>query len=376
MILSSILTMIFEVICWATILQAPGSPLVLNLQRSKDMSMTARPDRYCPIARTLDIVGERWTFLILRDLVLDGPRKFQDFEKSLSGISPNTLSARLKTLEDNGIVERRFYSDHPPRAEYVITAKGMGRETYSLTAPTFAAATSGRTTPAIRSFIDRLINEVFEQGTVVLRLDDRQLNHHDANQLFLRIDKKRRAGHADPEIFAGIAEPGVASLVVAHGKAQPKTLALRARRTRCAEEIGRRTETDIRRQMIHGHVPDGACLQQTRTVKPAAVEEHLAEPRIIGSRRDQADAAGEQFRGNAHVIIKSRRLAGGRLILRLRDARSLGLRHDERGVRQMQRLGNSFGNELIEWHAGYDLDNSAKHVGGDPVIPRGARLVR
>ncbi len=117
--------MIFEVICWATILQAPGSPLVLNLQRSKDMSMTARPDRYCPIARTLDIVGERWTFLILRDLVLDGPRKFQDLEKSLSGISPNTLSARLKTLEDNGIVERRFYSDHPPRAEYVITAKGM-----------------------------------------------------------------------------------------------------------------------------------------------------------------------------------------------------------------------------------------------------------
>jgi DNA-binding HxlR family transcriptional regulator len=89
------------------------------------MSMSARPHRYCPIARTLDIVGERWTLLILRDLVLDGPRKFQDFEKSLSGISPNTLSARLKTLEEGGIVERRFYSDHPPRAEYVITAKGM-----------------------------------------------------------------------------------------------------------------------------------------------------------------------------------------------------------------------------------------------------------
>ena len=86
--------------------------------------MTARPDKYCPIARTLEVIGERWTFLILRDLVLDGPRKFQDLERSLAGISPNTLSARLKTLEENGIVERQFYADHPPRAEYVITAKG------------------------------------------------------------------------------------------------------------------------------------------------------------------------------------------------------------------------------------------------------------
>jgi DNA-binding HxlR family transcriptional regulator len=86
--------------------------------------MTSRPDKYCPVARTLEVIGERWTFLILRDLVLDGPRKFQDFERSLAGISPNTLSARLKTLEENGIVERQFYTDHPPRAEYVITAKG------------------------------------------------------------------------------------------------------------------------------------------------------------------------------------------------------------------------------------------------------------
>lgn len=87
--------------------------------------MPAGSDRYCPMARTLDIVGDRWTMLMLRDLSLDGPRKFQDFEQSLSGISPNTLSARLKTLEDNGIVERRFYSDHPPRAEYALTAKGL-----------------------------------------------------------------------------------------------------------------------------------------------------------------------------------------------------------------------------------------------------------
>jgi DNA-binding HxlR family transcriptional regulator len=81
-------------------------------------------DMRCPIARTLDIIGERWTILILRDLLLQGPRKFQEFETSLAGISPNTLSARLKRLEESGVVERRFYEQHPPRAEYLLTEKG------------------------------------------------------------------------------------------------------------------------------------------------------------------------------------------------------------------------------------------------------------
>ena len=79
----------------------------------------------CPVARTLDIIGERWTLLILRDLVRLGPRKFQDFETSLSGVGPNTLSTRLKRLEEAKIVERRFYETHPPRAEYVLTEKGL-----------------------------------------------------------------------------------------------------------------------------------------------------------------------------------------------------------------------------------------------------------
>lgn len=78
----------------------------------------------CPIARVLDVIGERWTILILRDLMVSGPRRFQDFERSLSGISPNTLSARLKRLEEAGIVERRFYEQHPPRAEYLLTDRG------------------------------------------------------------------------------------------------------------------------------------------------------------------------------------------------------------------------------------------------------------
>jgi DNA-binding HxlR family transcriptional regulator len=61
---------------------------------------------------------------VLRDLVRFGPRKFQDLERSLSRISPNTLSLRLKRLEEAGIVERRFYEQHPPRAEYLLTEVG------------------------------------------------------------------------------------------------------------------------------------------------------------------------------------------------------------------------------------------------------------
>jgi DNA-binding HxlR family transcriptional regulator len=86
--------------------------------------MTKPLDPRCPVARSLDIIGERWTMLILRDLMLEGPRRFQDFQRSFDGISPNTLSARLKTLEDAGLIERRFYDQHPPRAEYLLTQKG------------------------------------------------------------------------------------------------------------------------------------------------------------------------------------------------------------------------------------------------------------
>jgi DNA-binding HxlR family transcriptional regulator len=86
--------------------------------------MSSNYDLHCPVARTLDIIGERWTILVLRDLLLEGPRKFQDFERSMPGISPNTLSQRLKKLEERGLVARRFYADHPPRAEYILTDKG------------------------------------------------------------------------------------------------------------------------------------------------------------------------------------------------------------------------------------------------------------
>jgi DNA-binding HxlR family transcriptional regulator len=68
--------------------------------------------------------SDRWQLAGARDLVTGRPRKFQDFERLLTGISPNTLSSRLKRLEEAGIVDRRFYEQHPPRAEYLLTEKG------------------------------------------------------------------------------------------------------------------------------------------------------------------------------------------------------------------------------------------------------------
>ena len=78
---------------------------------------------HCPVARTLDVVGDRWTTLILRDLSF-GRLKFSELLESLTGISPNLLSDRLKKLERSGMVGRVFYSDHPPRAQYKLSAKG------------------------------------------------------------------------------------------------------------------------------------------------------------------------------------------------------------------------------------------------------------
>src|SRR5262245_48995118 len=78
----------------------------------------------CPVARTLDLIGERWMLLILRDFFLKGPRRFQDFQQSVDGLAPNILSARLKKLEADGLVTRRIYSEHPPRLEYQLSEKG------------------------------------------------------------------------------------------------------------------------------------------------------------------------------------------------------------------------------------------------------------
>jgi DNA-binding HxlR family transcriptional regulator len=77
----------------------------------------------CSIARTLEIVGERWTLLIVRDVFL-GVRRFDDLQESL-GIARNVLTDRLNRLVDEDILERVRYSEHPPRYEYRLTPKGI-----------------------------------------------------------------------------------------------------------------------------------------------------------------------------------------------------------------------------------------------------------
>jgi DNA-binding HxlR family transcriptional regulator len=86
------------------------------------MRLTSLADRKCPIARTLDVVGEWWTLLIVRD-ALRGTRRFDDFQASL-GLARSVLTARLAKLTEHGILERHSYCEHPPRYEYELTAKG------------------------------------------------------------------------------------------------------------------------------------------------------------------------------------------------------------------------------------------------------------
>jgi DNA-binding HxlR family transcriptional regulator len=82
---------------------------------------TSLAEMPCPIARTLDVIGEWWTLLIVRDAFL-GARRYEEFRST--GIADNILSARLKRLVDDEILERRPYQSHPERFEYLLTAKG------------------------------------------------------------------------------------------------------------------------------------------------------------------------------------------------------------------------------------------------------------
>ena len=81
-------------------------------------------DLHCSVARSLDVIGERWTMLVLRD-AFNGLTKFDEFAASLP-IARNILAARLKTLVDHGVLTREQYQEHPPRHEYRLTAKGAG----------------------------------------------------------------------------------------------------------------------------------------------------------------------------------------------------------------------------------------------------------
>jgi DNA-binding HxlR family transcriptional regulator len=85
--------------------------------------MSAESNSRCPVCRTADVVCGKWTLLIIRDLA-DGCSRFCELERSLEGISPRTLSLRLRALEEEGIVARNTFPEVPPRVEYALTEKG------------------------------------------------------------------------------------------------------------------------------------------------------------------------------------------------------------------------------------------------------------
>ena len=102
----------------------------------------------CPIARSLEHVGEWWSMLILRD-AFGGTTRFDDFQQSL-GIAPNMLARRLAALVEAGLLERRRYSERPPRDEYVLTERGRDFKPVLIALVAFGKkhfAAPGRTVP-------------------------------------------------------------------------------------------------------------------------------------------------------------------------------------------------------------------------------------
>jgi len=81
----------------------------------------------CPVARAVSVLDGKWTMLVIRDL-LGGTRRFSELRASLAGISPKTLTDRLRDLERHGLVERVCYAEIPPRVEYTLTARGRTLE--------------------------------------------------------------------------------------------------------------------------------------------------------------------------------------------------------------------------------------------------------
>src|SRR5689334_12277908 len=85
--------------------------------------MSAESNSTCPVCRTAEVVCGKWTLLLIRDLA-EGSARFCELERSLAGISPRTLSLRLRALEEEQIVERQEFGEVPPRVEYALTDKG------------------------------------------------------------------------------------------------------------------------------------------------------------------------------------------------------------------------------------------------------------
>src|SRR5260370_32384835 len=85
---------------------------------------TSLDNTICPVARSAEIISGKWTLLIIRDLA-SGVKRFNQLERSLHGISPKTLSERLRSLEEDVVITRQTFSEVPPRVEYSLPPKGL-----------------------------------------------------------------------------------------------------------------------------------------------------------------------------------------------------------------------------------------------------------
>lgn len=85
--------------------------------------MMKQPLPACPVETTLTLISHRWQVLILRDL-LEGPRRFGELKKSLGTVSQKVLTAQLRTMEENGLINRKVYAEIPPKVEYTLTEIG------------------------------------------------------------------------------------------------------------------------------------------------------------------------------------------------------------------------------------------------------------
>lgn len=122
----------------------------------------------CPVARTLDLIGDRWTMLIIRDLFM-GMTKFSELKQRSPAMPPKLLSARLKMLTAEGILRREVYSEHPLRAEYFLTQKGRSLLPIVLALGEWGLEHAFEDDPEARSAVAKVIAERIPQARRRLR---------------------------------------------------------------------------------------------------------------------------------------------------------------------------------------------------------------
>jgi DNA-binding HxlR family transcriptional regulator len=119
------------------------------MEMNWDNAMTDCADETCPVARAVGVLDGKWTILVIRDL-LGGTRRFSELRASLAGISPKTLTDRLRGLEEHGLVERASYPEIPPRVEYRLTPAGRTLEPVLAALADWGRTVAAGTVPAQR----------------------------------------------------------------------------------------------------------------------------------------------------------------------------------------------------------------------------------